>query len=170
MKKIILIFAVLFLCFGFSDMERLENSSIEENCCSSETMETYNLPVRKVAPGYELLKMNKQRIIENKTSLLLQIKVEKGTDYMLRYEFHNKGRLIKNTGGLFVVNYENDTLVRTLLNGKSYDGFTYKADKNETLRVYINPYENPLLLKKHKKRDKCATVRCIEYTIGTRKR
>lgn len=170
MKKIILLLSVLFLCFGFSDNEKLEleNSRIEENCCESEIEVTGCLPVKKIAPGYTLYKKNRQRVVENKTSLLLQMNVEKGVNYMLRYELQNRNGYLEHTGALFLLNQKNDTLLRTFLNGKSYDRFTYKSDKNETLLVYFNPHENPLLLKKHKKKDKCATVRCIEYAIGTR--
>ena len=110
----------------------------------------------------------KQRLTEDKISLVVQINAETGTDYMLRYQFLNSNGYLEQTGGLFLLNQKNDTLARTFLNGKHYDGFTYKANKDETLQVYIDPQENPLLLQKHKKKDKCAKVRCIEYVIGTR--
>ncbi|WP_338769932.1 hypothetical protein WAF17_10915 [Bernardetia sp. ABR2-2B] len=165
MKRIVMIFCVLLVCFGFSEKEK---SRIEENCCDSEINVISCLPVKKIAPGYVFYKKEKQRVVENKTSLLLKMNVEKGVDYMLRYELQNRNGYLKHTGGLFLLNQKNDTLVETFINGKSYDGFTYKSENNETLLVYFNPHENPLLLQKHKRKDKCAKVRCIEYTIGVR--
>lgn len=167
MKKIILFLFVIFVCVGFSD-KQTKDINTTSNCCEPEVEVTDCLPVKKIAPGYTLQKKHRQRVIEDETSLLLKMEVEKGVDYMLRYELQNRNGYLKHTGGLFLLNSESDTLARTFLNGKSYDGFTYKSDKNEILQVYFDPHENPLLLQKHKKKDKCATVRCIEYVIGTR--
>ncbi|WP_375562829.1 hypothetical protein ACE193_09970 [Bernardetia sp. OM2101] len=166
MKKIIVLFCVLFVCFGFSEKEKIENLRIVENCCDYEPIGCITL--KKLAPGYTLYQNKKQRITEGKFSFLVDIHVEKDSDYMLRYFFLNSNGNLEQTGGLFLLNQENDTLARTFLNGKHYEGFTYKSTKNETLRVYIDPQENPLLLQKHKKKDKCAKIRCIEYAIGTR--
>ena len=165
MRKILLIFTVLLVCFGFAEKKELE---IESDCCNPEVEFVGCIGMKRLAPGYSLHKKNRQRIIEGKISMVCQMEVEKGIDYMLRYRVYTRGYPENTTKGLFVLNQEEDTVATTFLNGKNYEGFTYKAPKNETLRVYIDPNENPLLNEKHNKKDVCAKVRCIEYVIGTR--
>ncbi len=167
MKKIMLLLAVLFLCFGFSDKEKLnlENSRIEENCCDINL--TCVQPMLKTF-GYKVEKYNKVRISQSEPFLFETIEAKENTNYILRYNVLNYNGYLENSISVFLLNAQNDTLSNSLLNGKKYVGLTFLATKDETLRFYVNPHENPLLLKKHKRKVKCAKVRCIEYTIATR--
>ena len=167
MKKIILLFCVLFLCFGFSDKGKLEieHSRIEENCCDINL--TCVQPMLKTF-GYKVEKYNKVRISQTTSFLFETIEAKANTNYIFRYNVLNYNGYLENSISVFLLNEQNNTLSNSLLNGKKYVGLTFLAKKDETLRFYVNPHENPLLLQKHKKKDKCATVRCIEYVIGTR--
>ncbi len=168
MKKIILFLTTLFVCFGFSE-KQIKDVSTLSNCCEPEVEVTDCIPLKKLAPSYKIYEQNKKIFVDNEMSLVLKIEAKKGINYMLRYQIQHRGFQIENTTkGLFLLNQKNDTLARTFLNGKNYEGFTYLAQENETLRVYIDPYENHLLNETNQNGE-CAYTRCIAYMIGTRK-
>ncbi len=166
MKKIILLLAVLFLCFGFSDKGKLEIEKPNVDCCDFRPFPCVYLKL--LPPGYHLNKRGKFQLTQEKIFLLERIEAKKDSSYIFAHRIVNAYGFMETSVSAFILNEQSDTLANTLLNEKKYSGLTYISKKDETLRLYLNPHENPLLLQKHKKKDICATVRCIEYAIGTR--
>lgn len=162
MKRLVLFSFVLLVCFGFV----YEKEKIQDNCCEYRPFPCVGLKL--LPPAHYLYKYDKFRLTENETFLLTKIEAKKDSAYTFSHRILNAYGYMETSVSVFILDEQNDTLVNSLLKGKKYAGLSYTSRKNETLRLYLNPHENPLLLQKHKKRDKCAKVRCVEYTIGIR--